>query len=154
MQICRLYKNQLSKALDLVWQVFQEYDREDYEDMGIRTFEHFISRENMERMMDAGELVFFGAYEENILVGVIAMRDGFHISLLFVRGEYQRRGIAKCLIRRGVAHCLEETNPPQHITVNASPKGRRAYEAMGFYPLTGEQKKEGMRFTPMRIDLV
>ncbi len=154
MQICRLYKKHLSKALELVWHVFQICDREDYEEIGIRTFEHFISQENMEKMMDAGELVFFGAYEENTLIGMIAMRSGFHISLLFVEPEHQRKGVAKRLVRRAVADCLEANEELKHITVNSSPKGRQAYEAMGFYPLTPEQKKDGMRYTPMRIDLV
>ncbi len=154
MQICRLYKNQLNKALALVWHVFQVCDKEDYEELGVRSFEHFISRENIEKMMDMGEMIFFGAYEENDLVGVIAMRNECHISLLFVRPEHQRKGVAKRLIRRAVAHCMEVRGDLRQITVNASPKGRDAYAAMGFYPLTPEQKKEGMRFTPMRIELV
>nr|MBP3598000.1 GNAT family N-acetyltransferase [Eubacterium sp.] len=153
MQICRLYKKHLWKALDLVWNVFQRCDREDYEELGVRTFEHFISRENMEKMMESGEMVFFGAYEENELIGVIAMRNGFHISLLFVSPEHQRKGVAKRLVRRGVAHCLDENENLLHITVYSSPKGKKAYEAMGFYSLSAEQKKDGMRYTPMRIDV-
>ncbi len=153
MQICRLYKNQLGKALELVWHVFQVCDREDYEELGVRTFKYFIRQENIEKMMDVEDMILFGAYEESALVGVIAMRNGFHISLLFVRPEHQRKGVAKRLVRRAVAYCLEERDELRYITVNASPKGRAAYEAMGFYPLTPEQKKDGMRFTPMRIDL-
>lgn len=153
MQICRLYRNQIGKALELVWDVFQECDAEDYEEMGQKTFQHFISRENMEEKMDTGEMVFFGAYEENNLVGVIAMRSGFHISLLFVDKRHQRRGVAKRLIRRAVAYCIECNPLLTKITVNSSPKGVDAYRAMGFYPLSREMKKEGMRYTPMRIDI-
>ncbi len=153
MQICRLYKKHLTKALGLVQNVFDECDRIDYEEQGIRTFEHFIRRENMEQNMDSGEMVFFGAYEANQLIGVVAMRNGFHVSLLFVGKEYQRQGVARRLIRRAAAYCLEQDPALRHITVNASPNGVPAYLAMGFYPLSEEQKKEGMRFTPMRIDL-
>lgn len=153
MQICRLNKDHLGKALDLVWQVFEQCDREDYEESGVRTFEHFIRRESMEEHMASGEMVFFGAYDMSRLIGVIAMRDGFHVSLLFVEPAYQRRGVATRLVRRAVSFCMEQKPGLRHITVNASPKGVPAYQAMGFYPLTEEQKKEGMRFTPMRIDL-
>lgn len=153
MQICRLYKRHLTKALDLVRQVFDQCDRKDYEEQGIRTFEYFIRRENMEQNMESGEMVFFGAYEASRLIGVVAMRSGFHVSLLFVEEEYQRQGVAKRLVRRAAAYCLEQDPALKHITVNASPNGVPAYLAMGFYPLSAEQKKEGMRFTPMRIDL-
>ena len=103
--------------------------------------------------MKSGEMVFFGAYEESELVGVIAMREGFHVSLLFVEKKRQRQGIGKKLIRRGVAYCLEKNPQLKAITVSASPKGKRAYEAMGFRALTPEQEKQGMRFTPMRLEL-
>lgn len=153
MQICRLYKRHLTKMLDLVRHVFDECDRKDYEEQGIRTFEYFIRRENMEQYMESGDMVFFGAYVSSQLVGVVAMRNGVHISLLFVDKEYQRKGVAKCLVRRAAAYSLQQDPALKHITVNASPNGVPAYLAMGFYPLSTEQKKEGMRFTPMRIDL-
>ncbi len=153
MQICTLHKKDLTKALDLVRHVFDVCDREDYEELGVKTFQHFILRENMERMMDEGEMIFFGAYENSTLVGVIAMRSGFHISLLFVHEEYQKRGIATRLVRRAIAYCMDANPYLSKITVNASPKGVPAYRAMGFYPLSLEQKRDGMRFTPMRIDV-
>lgn len=153
MQICRIYKNKLAQALELVWQVFLICDSEDYEELGVKTFQHFIRYENMEEMMDSGELVFFGAYDSNRLVGVIAMRSGFHISLLFVDCEYQRQGVAKRLVRRASAFCIERNPMLRYITVNASPHGLPAYLAMGFEPLSEELKKEGMRYTLMRIPL-
>lgn len=151
MQICRLYREQLPKALELVWQVFEECDAKDYEEMGRKTFRHFIGQENMEEMMRSGEMVFFGAYESNRLIGVIAMRSGFHISLLFVDKPYQRQGVAKRLVRRAAVYCMENNPELKYITVNSSPAGRAAYAAMGFEALSPEQKKEGMRYTPMRI---
>lgn len=153
MQICRLDAGRLPKALELVKRVFMECDFEDYEEIGRKTFQHFIAREHMQEMMTAGEMVFFGAYEQNELAGVIAMRGGFHISLLFVERSFQRQGVAKCLVRRAISHCMEVSPELRHITVNSSPKGKPAYLAMGFYELAPEQKKEGMRYTPMRIDI-
>ncbi len=153
MQICRIDIKQLNRALELVWKVFEECDAEDYEQIGIKTFQHFIRWENMKEMLSSGEMVFFGAFEGNRMIGVIAMRSGFHISLLFVERQYQRKGVATKLVRRGAAHCLEQNPQLRRITVNSSPKGRKAYEAMGFHKLAPEQVRDGMRYTPMRIDV-
>lgn len=144
---------QLDKALELVWRVFEECDAEDYEEIGIQTFRHFIRWENMKELLSHGEMVFFGAFDGGRLIGVIAMRSGFHISLLFVERQYQRKGVATRLVRRGAAYCLEQNPELRRITVNSSPKGRKAYEAMGFYKLAPEQVRDGMRYTPMRIDV-
>lgn len=144
---------QLDKALELVWRVFEECDAEDYEEIGIQTFRHFIRWENMKELLFRGEMVFFGAFDGGRLIGVIAMRSGFHISLLFVERQYQRKGVATRLVRRGAAYCLEQNPELRRITVNSSPKGRKAYEAMGFYKLAPEQVRDGMRYTPMRIDV-
>jgi len=153
MQICKIDIRELDKALELVWRVFEECDLEDYEPMGIQTFRYFIREENMKGMVSSGEMVFFGAFEGSQLIGVIAMRSGFHISLLFVERQYQRRGVAKRLVRRGAAFCLEQNPGLRYITVNSSPKGKKAYEAMGFYELAQEQIRDGMRYTMMRIDI-
>ena len=91
-----------------MWRVFEQCSKADYEEMGVRTFEHFIRRESMEESMDSGEMVFFGAYESNRLVGVVAMRSGFHVSLLFVEKAYQRRGVAWGVLRRGGADFVGE----------------------------------------------
>ncbi len=153
MQICKIGRKNLDGALKLVWRVFWECDRKDYEEKGILTFRHFIRQENMEEMMEAGQIVFFGAYEASRLIGVVAMRSGFHISLLFVDRPYQRRGVARKLVRCAVASCLEQNPELRYVTVNASPNGLPAYLAMGFEPLEKETKKDGMRYTLMRLTL-
>ena len=95
MQICKMRGRQINQALELIRKVFDECDKEDYEDMGILSFYHFIRREQIEERVKSGEMVFFGAYEESELVGVIAMREGFHVSLLFVEKKRQRQGREK-----------------------------------------------------------
>ena len=92
MQICKMRGRQINQALELIRKVFDECDKEDYEDMGILSFYHFIRREQIEERVKSGEMVFFGAYEESELVGVIAMREGFHVSLLFVEKKTAEAG--------------------------------------------------------------
>lgn len=151
MQICKLYEKNLSQILDFIWKVFLECDLPDYEEMGVESFRYFIRYENIKKMMDDGELVFWVAYEGNQIIGVVAMRELHHISLLFVDPRLQQRGIGKRLVRCGINYCIAYNENLTYITVNSSPKGVKAYQKMGFEALTEEQIKEGMRFTPMRL---
>ena len=48
MQICKMRGRQINQALELIRKVFDECDKEDYEDMGILSFYHFIRREQIE----------------------------------------------------------------------------------------------------------
>ena len=155
MQICRLSGNNLSLALDLVWEVFMEFNAPSYSETGIKTFRHFISYENMSQMIENGDMVFYGCYEGNELVGVIAMRQTFHLSLLFVKKEYQNRGVARRLFAVVKKYCAEKQKGKKssHITVNASPYAVEVYRRLGFSPITGEQLKDGIRYTPMAYQI-
>ena len=126
MQICKMRGRQINQALELIRKVFDECDKEDYEDMGILSFYHFIRREQIEERVKSGEMVFFGAYEESELVGVIAMREGFHVSLLFVEKKRQRQGIGKKLIRRGVAYCLEKKSAAESNYCQCVAEGKKS----------------------------
>lgn len=47
MQICKIVPEKLRPALELIWEVFEEFEVPDYEEMGIQTFRHFIEYHNM-----------------------------------------------------------------------------------------------------------
>ena len=79
-------KNDLSEALDLVWRVFLEYEAPFYTDEGIDTFHKFIM--DKEKM---STLTFYGMYDNEKIIGVIATRNkGNHITLFFVEGKYHK----------------------------------------------------------------
>ena len=92
MQICKIVPEKLRPALELIWEVFEEFEVPDYEEMGIQTFRHFIEYHNMVEKVNQGEMKFYGCYLNQYLIGVIALRTGQHISLLFVRGEISSSG--------------------------------------------------------------
>lgn len=151
MQICKIGPNKLRDALDLVWEVFEEYEVPDYEEMGVQTFRHFIEYGNMVEKVRQGEMRFWGCYLNNYLVGVIALREGQHISLLFVRGKFHHLGIAGKLVRVAV-DAVAVTEPKiRAVTVNSSPYAVGFYEKMGFDALGTEQQADGIRFTSMRL---
>ena len=107
MQICRLNTSQLRTALELVWEVFDEYEAPDYEEMGIKTFQHFIEYHAMLDKMESGEMKFWGCYQNSYMVGVIAIRPIQHISLLFVRGQFHHLGVASRLVRMAISDIRE-----------------------------------------------
>ena len=139
-KIAELERNQWDDALQLVKEVFMEFEAPDYPDEGIADFMHAIGDEiylNMHRC--------YGAYEDDRLVGVIATRNyHHHIGLLFVDKNYQRRGIGKQLI----LHILKQKDD-KPITVNASPYGHEFYKKLGFKDTDVEQVTNGVRYYPM-----
>ena len=133
-------KDKWKEALQLVKEVFIEFEAPDYSDEGVADFMHAISDEsylNMHR--------FYGAYICDKLVGVIATRnEHHHIGLLFVDRNFQRRGIGRLLIQ----HILKRKDEAP-ITVNASPYGHEFYNKLGFEDTNGEQITNGVRYYPM-----
>lgn len=153
MQICRLNTSQLRTALELVWEVFDEYEASDYGEMGIKTFQHFIEYHAMLEKMESGEMKFWGCYQNSYLVGVIAIRPVQHISLLFVRGQFHHLGVASRLVRMAISDIREDKPEIPYVTVNSSPYAVEFYKKIGFKPLGPEETRDGIRFTSMRRTL-
>ncbi len=138
-----------SGVLDLVWDVFKEFEAPGYSDEGIREFQDFIAVNTMKDRLRSGKLLLWGYWEDNKLVGTIATRPLCHISLLFVDKEYHCRGIAKSLYRT-VLDFYTENSSYNEITVNSSPYAVEIYHKLGFADMGAEQTVNGIRFTPMK----
>lgn len=152
MQICKISQGKLRDALELVWEVFEKYDAPDYEEMGIATFRHFTEYHNMVEKVRQGEMRFWGCYQNSDLIGVIALREGQHISLLFVRDDYHHLGAASKLVNVAVDTVKMEKPDIRAVTVNSSPYAVGFYKKMGFVPIGPERKADGIRFTSMRYN--
>ena len=134
-------KEKWDEALKLVKEVFMEFEAPVYCEEGIADFMHAIGDESYLSMHR-----FYGAYQDNKLVGVIATRNNHHhIGLLFVDKRYQRKGIGRQLIQ----HILDMKDE-KPITVNASPFGHEFYKKLGFVDTSEEQITNGVRYYPMK----
>ena len=153
MQICRLTPDHLRNALELVWEVFEEYEAPDYEEMGVKTFQHFIEYHSMLEKMKCGEMKFWGCFQNSYLVGVVAIRPVQHISLLFVRGQFHHLGVASRLVRMAISDIRDGKPEIPYVTVNSSPYAVGFYKAVGFEPLGAEEARDGIRYTSMRRSL-
>lgn len=127
-------------ALELVWEVFGQFEAPEYSQQGVEAFRQSIQDEAYLR-----QLVCYGAFVEEMLVGVMATRNqGTHIALFFVKAAYQRQGIGRALF-----DAVRENSTAEKITVHASPCGVPVYKRLGFQPVADEQNSNGMRYTPM-----
>ncbi len=136
--IRELEEKEKDAAIELCREVFKAYEAPDYTEDGVKEFDRSIHNRGF-----ISQLRFFGAFEGDSMVGVIAVRKSSHIALFFVKGEYHRRGIGRRLFERAKSECGER------ITVNSSPYAAEIYRKLGFKETDSEQEVNGLRFTPM-----
>ncbi|WP_394916820.1 GNAT family N-acetyltransferase [uncultured Robinsoniella sp.] len=144
MLIRELYENEMDGAIDLAWHVFLEFEALDYSEQGVKEFWKSIHDEAY-----LNQLRIYGAFEDEKILGIIATRnDGGHVALFFVDGKYQRQGIGKDLF---ALVCKDNTSGS--ITVNSSPFAVPVYHHLGFTDTDSEKVTNGLRYTPMVINL-
>lgn len=140
LEIRRLNDNEIPEALSLVWEVFCQFEAPDYSQEGIDEFRRTIDSPEF-----IDELKFYGALENDQIVGVLAMRAPQHVSLFFVKEGYHGRGIGKTLF-----NTMRQDYASQNFTVNSSPYAVDIYNRhLGFIPTDTEQVTNGIRYTPM-----
>jgi len=141
------------QAIDLVNRVFAEFVAVDYGEQGRNTFEAYLKTKLQEvsSALKSGNKQMWAYYQGNQILGVIAIKNISHISLMFVDKAHHRQGIARQLFQT----LLEElrTQNVTQLTVNSSPYAVKAYEHLGFVQTQEQQEKDGILFIPMRHPL-
>jgi len=148
MEIQSLQENQLKEALDLVWSVFEEFEAPEYPPEGARKFRDSIAYSTILERVRSGRMSFWACFIGQAMAGVIATRGMGHISMLFVKKEYHRQGIAKALFNTALDDFKKQG--VQVVTVNSSPYAVEVYHRLGFTDTNSEQLVDGIRFTPMQ----
>lgn len=138
-EIRKLEDNEIPEALSLIWEVFCEFEAPDYSQEGIDEFRKVIDNPEF-----IGAIKFYGALENDKIVGVLAMRAPQHITFFFVKADYHGRGIGKKLF-----NTMRQDYELQEFTVNSSPYAVEIYRHLGFIPTDKEQITNGIRYTPM-----
>ena len=138
--IVLLAKEQWEEALQIVKEVFMEFEAPDYCEEGIKEFMKSIEDEEF-----LNKHIFHGAYINGKMVGVVATRNTHHhIGLLFVDKNFQHMGIGRQLIRY-----ILQMKDDKPITVNSSPYAHNFYKKFGFIDTDSEQTFNGIRYIPM-----
>lgn len=140
MEIKKLEKLEINKALKLVWDVFLECEAFNYNRKGVEEFRRFLDCRELINTFD-----IYGTYDDKKeLVGVIGLQGGQHICFFFVKKSHQRNGIGRLLFEKILSIVKEK-----ELTVNSSPCAVNMYKKLGFNVTDCEQDINGIKFVPM-----
>jgi GNAT superfamily N-acetyltransferase len=140
--------SEIPTATELVWRVFSEFEAPEYSQEGVDEFRRFL-----DGIPENAELRMIGFWDGDELIGLLGVRPPCHIALFFVDKKYHRKGIARCLWETMLA---DEgiIGGSGFVTVNSSPYAVEVYRRLGFVPTDVEQTVNGIRFTPMKYEIV
>ncbi len=143
-EIKQLVNKGKDEALLFAKRVYIECKDESYSEQGIETFCNFVNNKEITKSFKV-----YGAFEDNILKGVIATdKRKRHINLFFVDKDSQGKGIGKELMS-----IVVNGNKNSYITVNSSRYAVPIYEKLGFVKIEEEKEQDGLKFTPMKLIL-
>ena len=136
-------------AIGVAWITFQQISAQVWDEEGARGFRDGLTSTQLYIDFLQGEYPLFCAYQGKKVVGMLVLKNMAHISLFFVKKEFQGKGIGRELLAACIAYCKE--HGVSDLTVNAAPTGMSFYLANGFEALAGERFEGGLRFTPMTL---
>jgi len=148
-EIC---KGEEEKACHLVMACFNEFVAPGYSEEGIIEFSKYVNP-NFTKYRLANNHFMILALDNDVIIGIIEVRNHNHISLFFVQKEYQNKGIGKKLHALAIDKCRTSIPKVDVIDVHSSPNAVPIYEKLGFEKVSPEQTVNGMRFTPMTFRL-
>ena len=147
-----IYDGEEKIVCQLIMEVFNEFIAPGYSKEGINEFSKAADPVSM-RYRLANNRFILVAFDEDVLVGVIEVRNYDHISLFFVRKEYMGKGIGGTLNELAIDKCLESNPELTKIDVGSSPYAVPIYEKLGVVIVDSEKTLNGIRYTPMVLTL-
>lgn len=143
---------EVREAFALALEVFLQFEAPDYGPEGVETFKRdIVENEGFISQCEQGICPLYAAFDGETMIGMIGMRpDKTHINLVFTKKEYHRRGVATAIFRYLLEDLRKENPVLKELTLNASPYGKGFYLRLGFIPLSEEQERNGIRYTPMK----
>lgn len=136
----------------MIWKTFLKFEACDYSEEGIRNFYEFITDVNLYHAFLQGRYQLLVALEGGRVIGAASLRNGNHLSLLFVDEEYHRQGIGRALMEH-LCHYLKTESGEKSMTVKAAPYAVDFYRKLGFVQMSPEENYSGIRVTSMEKKL-
>ncbi|MDR3563325.1 MAG: GNAT family N-acetyltransferase [Negativicutes bacterium] len=148
LELAVVAEEDVEAVVAMVTGVFDRFIAPGLASEGIREFYRFIRPEAMRvRMAGGGEQLVVRRGKD--LAGMIEVREGSHISLLFIAADFQRQGVARRLLAAAEERLRQRRPEAVRMTVNAAPAAVGVYEKLGFEAVCPLQEKFGIRFIPM-----
>lgn len=147
MLIRKLTNDELPRASTLCMDAFMQAVAPSLTAQGVETFSKVAAAQAFADRMQGNNLILVGV-EGGAITGLVELKDGRHVAMLFVALDCQRRGIGMRLIRAALEHASGEV-----LTVKASLSSVAAYERYGF-AVSGEVGEyAGLVYQPMEMRL-
>ncbi|MCF6255927.1 MAG: GNAT family N-acetyltransferase [Gammaproteobacteria bacterium] len=147
MQIRKLEKKDLAGVSSLCMKAFMDSVAPSLSNEGFETFQGIASVDGFSNRMKEDNTIL--VYEENGKVkGVIELKEGRHVAMLFVVPDFQERGVGRALVSAITPYTRAET-----ITVSASLNSIPAYFRYGFICAGDPDEKSGLKYQPMELEL-
>ena len=134
----------IEESLSLAAWVFDEIEAPMYPPEGREHFMSFVNGKDIRDRIASGDFKVYICSEQCSIVGMMAIRDGSHISLAFVDDEHRGTGVGKELFDRIVAD-----HPDTVFTVHAAPLAEGFYSRIGFVPTDMQRLEDGIMYIPM-----
>lgn len=152
MELSIMQPGQEKVVIDIVKEAFDESVAPDYAQEGIEEFFKFADEKSLAERTKSNSFVII-SYQDKKAVGIIEIRDYCHISMYFVKPQYQRKGYGKALFNEALSIIIKKGNDINKLTVNSSLNAVSSYERLGFNIQNKEQCFNGIRFIPMALIL-
>ena len=139
-------------ACSLVLRVFHQFVAPGYPPEGIAEFKSYVNPSAMGRRLSEGNILFV-AHERRATIGVVEVRGGNHLSLLFVAPTHHKRGIARALLETAITESCRKRPEIELFTVNAAPGAVNVYKALGFEVTAKPLTTNGIIHVPMALPI-
>ncbi|WP_415888044.1 GNAT family N-acetyltransferase [Neptuniibacter sp. QD37_6] len=115
-------------------------------DEGIATFTAISSADAFAERMKADNRMLVAEGKNGEILGVVELKEGHHIAMLFVTPSQQKGGIGRGLLTAVLKYARSET-----VTVSASLPSVPAYQKYGFKLAGDVGELSGLVYQPMEI---
>ena len=140
-------------ACRLVLECFDEFVAPGYSLEGIDEFKKYVNSAALTNRLHNSECFVMLAINGEQPIGIIEVRSFNHVSLLFVKKDFHKKGIARELLNKALEKCINHNPQLEHVEVNSSPYAVGIYENLDFIKTGPEQVINGIRFTPLKLNL-
>lgn len=137
--------NDVNELSDICLSAFKHSVAPNTSEQGIQTFEGIASVEAFQKRITQDNVILL-AYLDLSPVGVLELKEGRHLAMLFVRPDCQQHGVGRALIENALDYVSVD-----RLTVRASLNSVPAYTQYGFEVTGAVGEVSGLVYQPMEM---
>lgn len=137
-----------SPAMRMIWRTFLKFEGKDYTEEGIKNFFDFITDDKLYVSFLKGDYQMMVALAGDEVIGAGSIRNGNHLSLLFVDENYHHMGVGSTILGK-LCDYLKTEAGERYMSLQAAPYAVNFYRKQGFRAVRPEMEYSGIRVTAM-----